>query len=152
MDFCPGYCLVDCLNRNDNIHQIIVDYIYWSMYAYRRRSPAGKVFRVLKTFRKDSEMVFGENFRHIVENFKTLGVENTAQAVKCFTVGKNALREAVAMVDLCASLADYWGGEDLPTDDSLQALRLMTMILSDVDYPFIELCLKVRLNKLKDNE
>ncbi|ABQ43477.1 hypothetical protein [Tanapox virus] len=149
MEFCPGYCLVDCLNGDDDIRQIIVDYIYWSMYSYRSRSPAGKVFQVLKMFRRDSEIVFGENFRHIVKNFKTLGIEDTVQAVKCFTVGKNALRESVSMVDLCASLAEYWGGEDLPTNDSLQALKLMTILLSDDDYSFINLCLRVRLKKLE---
>ncbi|AFB76968.1 NFkB inhibitor [Cotia virus SPAn232] len=132
--FSPPHCQCNKLTDVDEIKQCLIDYLYWSSYAFRNRECAGQVYVKLISFRDDSTSVFGD-FKNMVRNMPFDNVEDCVEIIRCYIPDNvKTTREVSAIVGLCAYAATYWGGETFPTSESINALFVMVSLLDDSDY------------------
>ncbi|AOP31670.1 hypothetical protein SKPV-WA-191 [Skunkpox virus] len=135
--FSPQHCGYDRLTDINDTKQCLVEYIYWSSYAYRNRQCAGQLYLTLLSFRDDAESVFVD-VRDVVKNMPWENVADCVEIVRCYVPDSTkTMREISAIIGLCAYAATYWGGEDYPTSNSLNALFVMLEMLTYTDYAAI---------------
>ncbi len=135
--FSPQHCGCDRLTSIDDVRQCLTEYIYWSSYAYRNRQCAGQLYDTLLSFKDDAESVFID-VRELVKNMPWDNVKDCTEIIRCYIPDEQkTIREISAIIGLCAYAATYWGGEDHPTSNSLNALFVMLEMLNYMDYTII---------------
>ncbi|QQG31492.1 A52R family protein [Swinepox virus] len=135
---------------NDDITMALLDYLYWSCVSYRCRDPAGKLFAVFESFKRDAEFVFGENIIGFVKYMfldSIHGFSHSKSMISTMLKKENCIRESCAVVGLLARAAAYWGGDERPTSASTKVLLLLKELLTDNELKFVKTATIVRLKK-----
>ncbi|AAF17885.1 gp003.1R [Rabbit fibroma virus] len=130
-------------DAEDSVLLAVQDYLRWSSTPFRDREPAGCVFAVFESFKRDASIVFRDNVRWLVRcSYKY--VDSSESLIRAMLRHDNYITEACAVIGLLAQVAEYWG-YDNPIPISARVIELFMRLIADYEISHIRSVINIRL-------